>query len=96
MHEVSAVNQRAAGAAALPQRSAGATPGRREAPQTDGPDDRVELSGSAAARAAAAADEQAQAARIAEIRARIADGTYLTPEKLDAVVERLFAELREP
>ncbi len=35
-------------------------------------------------------------ARIAEIRRQIADGTYLTEEKLDAAVERLCAALHEP
>lgn len=30
--------------------------------------------------------------RIAQIRARIADGTYITPDKLDCVVTRLLAE----
>jgi anti-sigma28 factor (negative regulator of flagellin synthesis) len=30
--------------------------------------------------------------RIAEIRARIADGTYVTPEKLECVARRLLAD----
>lgn len=55
--------------------------------------DRVELS-----EAARAYDPQAEAARamerrINEVRAAIDEGTYLTPEKIDAVVERLFQEL---
>ncbi len=37
--------------------------------------------------------DPALAARIAEIRARIADGTYLTPDKLDAAIEGLHREL---
>ncbi|MEW6250347.1 MAG: hypothetical protein AB1716_06855 [Planctomycetota bacterium] len=37
-------------------------------------------------------DEQFER-RIAELRARIADGTYLTPDKIDAAVEALFREL---
>ena len=32
-------------------------------------------------------------ARIRDIRARIADGTYLTEDKLNAVVDALFREL---
>lgn len=56
--------------------------------------DRVELS-AAAQHGADPGPEAAQAleARIAEIRAQIAANTYLTPDKLDAVVERLHAEL---
>ena len=34
--------------------------------------------------------------RIADIRARIADGTYETPDKIDVVVQRLLEQLREP
>lgn len=53
--------------------------------------DRVELSD--AARGAPVAPD---AARIGEIRARIADDTYLTPEKIEAAVEGLYYDaLRE-
>ncbi len=54
-------------------------------------DDRVELS---AARAGAPESGPARSTpsdeRIAEVRAQIANGTYLTPEKIDAVVEALY------
>ena len=51
--------------------------------------DRVELSDASAAEAHAEA-------RIAEIRARIADDTYLTPEKLEVAVAGLLRDaLRE-
>ncbi len=38
----------------------------------------------------------ASTARIAEIRRQIAEGTYLTEEKLDVAVEQLCAALRTP
>ena len=53
--------------------------------------DRLELSG--AAREPDAAAEAELRERIAEIRRRIATGTYLTPEKLDVVAEELRAEI---
>jgi hypothetical protein len=46
------------------------------------PADRVELS-----EAARSSTTESDAARIAEIRARIADETYLTPEKLEVAIE---------
>jgi hypothetical protein len=49
--------------------------------------DRVELSD--AARGALRAPD---VVRIAEIRARIADDTYLTPEKLEAAIEGLLRD----
>jgi anti-sigma28 factor (negative regulator of flagellin synthesis) len=55
--------------------------------------DRVELS-------AAAQQEQVTEprpvaeSRLDEVRAQIAAGTYLTPDKIDYVVERLYEELR--
>lgn len=57
-------------------------------PAAEAPVDRVELSPQSAV------DERAEAARIAHIRAQIADGTYLTEDKLAHVVERLYSELR--
>jgi hypothetical protein len=56
------------------------------------PADRVELS--AAARREPSTPD---AKRIAEIRARIADDTYLTPEKLEAAIKGLYRDaLRAP
>ncbi len=52
-----------------------------------GSEDRVELS-DAARRATVSPD----AARIAGIRTRIADDTYLTPEKLEAAIEGLYRD----
>ncbi len=53
--------------------------------------DRVELS--AEALRYGREETGAEAARVARIRAQIASGTYLTPEKLDATVERLMEEV---
>ena len=55
--------------------------------------DRVELS------AAAQQDQVTEPrpvaeSRLDEVRAQIAAGTYLTPDKIDYVVERLYEELR--
>lgn len=38
----------------------------------------------------------AEASRIAHIRRQIADGTYLTAEKIDAAIERLIEDARAP
>ena len=50
--------------------------------------DRVELS-----HAARSASFALDAARLAEIRARIAEDTYLTPEKLEAAIEGLCRDV---
>ena len=52
--------------------------------------DRVELSDAAESQMGS---EPYRAELVARVRAEIADGTYLTDEKLDAVVERLHQEL---
>ncbi len=54
--------------------------------------DRVELSATAADESPPTFSPEVER-YIAEIRRSIADGTYLTTEKIDAVVERLFEEL---
>ena len=52
--------------------------------------DKVEIS----AEAASAADAgEIRAGRVAEIRAQIAKGSYETPEKLDAALDRLLDEI---
>jgi anti-sigma28 factor (negative regulator of flagellin synthesis) len=68
---------------------------RAPAPSTrtaaaDPPEDQVELS------AAAEQSDQVTAEsadRVQALRAQIAEGTYLTPDKIDAAVERLYEEL---
>lgn len=64
------------------------------APQgsADAPRDRVDWSPQARHDIPAPDIEQ----RIVDIRARIADGTYETPDKIDVVVERLLELLRQP
>ncbi len=58
------------------------------------PGDRVELS--AAAQEHEVAAESELTARIDALRASIAEGSYLTTDKIDYVVERLAAELFGP
>jgi anti-sigma28 factor (negative regulator of flagellin synthesis) len=61
--------------------------------------DRVELSEVAAAQAPqnraapVMGSDPVMEERIRDIRARIADGTYLTPDKIDAAVDGLYRDL---
>jgi negative regulator of flagellin synthesis FlgM len=59
------------------------------------PQDEVHISSAAQALGQIEQGTQIHEARLAEIRAAIADGTYDTPEKLDAAVERLLDALRD-
>jgi anti-sigma28 factor (negative regulator of flagellin synthesis) len=52
--------------------------------------DRVEISEEARERALSAADSSLSAERLEEIRQRIDDGTYDTPEVLDAVARAMI------
>lgn len=63
-------------------------PGGLEAPQ-----DEVRISSAARALGQLDPGTQIHEARLAEIRAAIADGSYETPEKLEAAVERLVSAL---
>jgi len=94
MHEIASIKVPLNGSAGLIERAATAPQERRAPAHTDEPGgDRVELSA-----AATDADPQTAAApgvdpRIEDLRSRIAAGTYLTPDKIDTVVERLHAEV---
>ncbi|MBK9120708.1 MAG: flagellar biosynthesis anti-sigma factor FlgM [Phycisphaerales bacterium] len=66
----------------------------RSAPATAPATDQVVLSPAALAYDPEAAATQANAQRIAAIRAQIANGTYLTEDKLEIALERLFEEVR--
>jgi negative regulator of flagellin synthesis FlgM len=68
-------------------------PGAQEAPSASSADDRVDIS--AAAEAAVRASEGGEVRRqlVDQIRSQIAAGTYETPAKLDATVERLLNEI---
>ena len=55
--------------------------------------DRVELSAAAESFKPEPVESNEPDERVQEIRARIADGTYLTDDKIDEVVERLFDEV---
>ena len=57
------------------------------------PVDEVEFSAAAQMLEKLSHDPQVRAARLAEIQAQIAAGTYETPEKLEAAVARMLADL---
>ena len=57
--------------------------------------DRVELS-AAAASAEQTAPSESAAQLVQDVRARIAAGTYLTPDKIDVAVDRLYQALFGP
>jgi anti-sigma28 factor (negative regulator of flagellin synthesis) len=59
---------------------------------SDGPQDRVELS-AASERASESSVSSATDQRIRDIRAQIAAGTYLTPDKIDVAAERLHEQI---
>jgi anti-sigma28 factor (negative regulator of flagellin synthesis) len=94
MNEIYPITSRPTGIPAQTERAQSERTPQREAARNESPaSDRVEISA-----AAANYDPQAQAAsamdqRISEIRAQIANGTYLTPDKLDAAIERLYREV---
>jgi len=58
------------------------------------PQDEVQISSSASALGQIDPGSQIHEARLAEIRAAIADGSYETADKLDAAVDRLIESLR--
>lgn len=55
--------------------------------------DRVDISPAAEAAIQASESGQIRHDRVNQIRAQIADGSYETPDKLDAAVERLLDEI---
>ncbi len=80
---------RAASTAAQQRRAAEAA----EAGAAATTEDRVELSSAAQTYDPAAAGDLAMQRKITDIRAQIEAGTYLTDDKIDAVVQRLHTEL---
>lgn len=65
----------------------------RSAPPTERTGDRVEISPAAEAAVRAAEGGEIRHDVVARIRAQIADGTYETPDKLNAAVDRLLDEI---
>ena len=57
------------------------------------PADQLDISPAAEAAAQAAESEPVRQDLVARVRSEIASGTYETPEKLDAAVDRLLDEL---
>jgi len=94
MNEIGSVNEKRVGPGPQIERSASeAKPARPVTTARVADGDRVELSEAAAQYDPQAVADAAMDARIRDIRARIADGTYLTEDKLNAVVDALFREL---
>jgi negative regulator of flagellin synthesis FlgM len=60
----------------------------------ESPRDEVSISHAARLLEQARIDPNVRAERLAEIRTAIANGTYETPAKLEAAVERLLEEVR--
>jgi len=97
MQPVTSVTHRLPGLGAvraqLPSEPVGAKPAAPVGEPNAAPaQDQVELS-PAAASAAQSQPVQVIDQRIQDIRARIADGTYETPDKIDAAVDRLYQAL---
>jgi negative regulator of flagellin synthesis FlgM len=68
--------------------------GRNSQPtRSAGAVDRVEISPAAAAASQAADSSKIRTALVNSIRAQIAAGTYDTPAKLEAALERMFDEI---
>jgi len=65
----------------------------RPEPGAERVQDQVELSPAAEQFETEPQQTAAMQDRIRVLRARIADGTYLTPDKIDVVVQRLHAEI---
>ncbi len=65
----------------------------RQAPAAEPTGDRVEISPAAAAASRAVEGGDLRADLVSQIRAQIADGTYETPDKLNAAVARLLDEI---
>lgn len=77
-----------------PERAASERPRQTGAPPPAPGGDQVELSESAANYDPETEAARAMEMRIESIRAQIAEDQYITPDKIDIVVERLLEELR--
>jgi predicted NBD/HSP70 family sugar kinase len=75
----------------LEQASSARTPQRQPARSANASDDRVELSDAAASYDAQAATVLDQ--RMRDIRAQIANDTYLTPDKLEFAIDGLLRDI---
>jgi anti-sigma28 factor (negative regulator of flagellin synthesis) len=96
MQDLSSIGNRTTGfVPTLDPKRSEAAPGQTP-PRSDPPPeatDRVELSTAAMEAQVHAEALSAEQQRISAIKAQIASGTYLTPGKLEAVVDMLYAEL---
>ena len=94
MHDITSVNNVLTGPSALVERGS-TSPQERRTPPRDGQpgSDRLELSAAASSYDPQAEALRAEEQRIADLRSRIAAGSYLTPDKIDVVVQRLYEEV---
>ncbi|MCH2114955.1 MAG: flagellar biosynthesis anti-sigma factor FlgM [Pirellulales bacterium] len=72
---------------------AGSGPSQSAPAQSAGPTDRLDISPAAAAAAQAAETGLERADLVARVRQEIASGTYETPYKIDAALDRLLDEI---
>ena len=69
------------------------TPGTQQAKPTSGPAAQLDISAAAEAAIQAAESGDIRADLVAQVRQQIAQGTYETPEKLDAALNRLLDDI---
>ncbi len=68
-------------------------PGAQPAKPSASPADQVDISAAAEAAINATETGESRAELVARVRGEIADGSYETPEKLDAALDRLLDEI---
>ncbi len=69
------------------------TNGAKSSHSTSGPSDQLDISPAAEAAAQAAEGGEIRADLVARVRSEIANGTYETPEKLDAALDGFLNEI---
>lgn len=94
VHAISSLRQGVTRVAEPGRRVAAADQGARGAEPSPSASDRVELSQSALRRTEDPKCTMTRAEYIDWLRQEIAAGRYLTPDKIDFIVERLHEELR--
>jgi len=93
MSEIGSVSNRTPGLPTQAEQARAETAGGRDPLRSPGDaSDRVEISDAAASYRPRTEAERDTERRIAEIREAIAADTYLTPDKIDVAIERLYAE----
>ena len=94
MNEINSVTTRPAGVPVQIEPTKSDREAQRETHRAATPgEDRVELSQAAVEYDPQVEADRAMETRIASVRAEIAAGTYLTDEKINAVVDKLYKQL---